>query len=389
MQLKSKVPFITALSVVAINVLFCYFVYSLSFLPAFEKVKEDRMDQVIKQIDSLLHEYRISAASLADLLAERNALKELVLMGDREGIIKLLQPTYSTQHDRYGMEILSIIQSPAKMLVRMHKLEKFGDDASTRNMVITTSSQQKTVSGVEIASSGLGIRAISPLKQDGKSIGLVEVGLGFNELITETKDTTGFEIAVFVKQSLLAEIATNLPPPESDDLIGGMRALYRSDWKKIRSAVSADLLRNVQDTVMLSKKVEGKSTGIVMTPLADFSGQAIGVIVAVREFKKTQMLEDKFFLDILSLVAVQIILLSSFIFIIFRGWISRPLSDLASCLASLNQNEETQKAGLDSIDRLLNRKDEVGDIARQLEEYIKKRPLNENDEKGLKKGGRS
>jgi hypothetical protein len=380
MYLKSKIPLIATVGIILVNVIYCVLLFFLSFKPSIDVIQNERMSRVSVLIESILQEQYRRLASVAELLSTRKQLNDLVEKGSRDNLIELLQSTYTLQHENYAIDVLNIIRPPSKMLIRFHDLKKFNDDVSDRNMVIKINASKKTIYGIEVAHSGLAIRAMAPLLHEKNLMGIIEVGSNFDDIITVVKNITGFDLAIFVNLTLLNKISKGLPPAEPEKLVGGMRALYCHNWQKIHTVITDNELRQTHDTISMTKVIGNKSNGVILIPLQDFSGQFIGVMVAVREFETYHSLKNKFIADAAFLSILNITFLVGMILILFRGWILRPLMDFIIQLEKLNLGkiDEIDKS---VIDEFIHSPNELGDISRTLSTLMNSKSKLSNRDK--------
>lgn len=186
--------------------------------------------------------------------------------------------------------------------------------------------------------------------------------MSFNGVLDAVKQVTGFELGVFIDNDLMTKVATGLPAPESDRVIGGLRNESSTNWSLVRSLVSPDLLRKVNDTTLKLQKIDGVAYGIALVQLLDFKGKKIGVVVAGKSFEGLTSQANAVLINAMVISLFAVIILGGTATILFNGLLMRPMIAVGNCITSMAIDDVAKP-----IDDLASRRDEVGKIARSLE----------------------
>ncbi|MBN1933277.1 MAG: PAS domain S-box protein, partial [Anaerolineae bacterium] len=129
-----------------------------------------------------VHVMERAAAALADSFAARPDVQEMVSAQNRQGLIELLAPIYDTLHARYAISHLYIHRPNGYVLVRVHDPAYYGDSIMAyRRANVAALTIRQTVAGVELDPDRLGVRGIAPILRQSELLGLVEVGLDYDE----------------------------------------------------------------------------------------------------------------------------------------------------------------------------------------------------------------
>ena len=96
-----------------------------------------------------------------------------------------LKPIFSTLQNDYHIVHLYVHRPDGTVIVRIHRPEKYGDDITYRRTAAAALKTKTTVPGIEIGPSRLGIRSVSPLFEQNEFIGMVEVGLDYDQPFVE------------------------------------------------------------------------------------------------------------------------------------------------------------------------------------------------------------
>ena len=101
-------------------------------------------------------------------------------------------------------QVLDLIHSQAlisySLFLRLHKVEKHGDDLSGfRYTVVEANKEKQPRIGIEKGVAGMGIRAVAPVSFQGKHVGTVEFGTRLNDkLVMPLKEKYNADISIVV-----------------------------------------------------------------------------------------------------------------------------------------------------------------------------------------------
>lgn len=139
------------------------------------------------------------ANALASAIAHIDIFNEMFANQDRAGLSRNLSGVFKVLKEDFNAQQFQYHSPPATSFLRLHKLEKFGDDLSSfRKTVVATNKDQKNVMGLEKGVAGLGIRGISPVFFKGQHIGSVEFGMSFGQPFFEKfKQQHNVEISLY------------------------------------------------------------------------------------------------------------------------------------------------------------------------------------------------
>jgi methyl-accepting chemotaxis protein len=186
---------ISAIIVLACGVLGSYSVFQQRSLTRFA------LDQQLQlQYDSIIAaiEYEGRAGlAVSSVIAALPPVVEGIANGDRDGLVALLGRAMTVLQAQ-GMPFISIELPPATIFARIHDPKSFGDDISKRRTtVVEANATAKPIVGVEPGRNALTVVAITPILRDGKSIGDIDLGVGFGrEFVDRAKQRFGVDLAV-------------------------------------------------------------------------------------------------------------------------------------------------------------------------------------------------
>jgi len=253
--------------------------------------KELRATATLIQNDLL--EQMNKAAARASIVVTMPSIQQAFRAGDRDQLVERLLPVFLLQRDKYGVREGQFHTAPATSFLRLYDAKAgWGEDLSSfREMVLATNRKQLPQKGVEIGRRGLSIRGVDVVKDAQGPIGSFEVGMSFTPVLENVKKNVGFDAGVFVDAKTFGEIATSLPKPDAEHLIGAYQNVEATNWKAVRPMVNGDLLNDAKDVVTRVQNVGGVDYGLVAMPLLDYKGGRIGAIVAVKSFEDYQTMQ--------------------------------------------------------------------------------------------------
>jgi hypothetical protein len=362
MQLRIKVPLLITLVALITSLSLSLFFYATA-LQSIENNQKSELNTTVTLIQKYTEEHTKKALSRAEMVASLPSVQQAFRARDRDQLAQILLPAFVIQRDRYDVREAHFHLAPATSFLRLFYLKKYGEDMSSfRETVLITNQKQEPQSGVEISRHGLNIRGVVPISDAQGAIGSFEVGMSFNGVLDAVKQVTGFELGVFIDNDLMTKVATGLPAPESDRVIGGLRNESSTNWSLVRSLVSPDLLRKVNDTTLKLQKIDGVAYGIALVQLLDFKGKKIGVVVAGKSFEGLTSQANAVLINAMVISLFAVIILGGTATILFNGLLMRPMIAVGNCITSMAIDDVAKP-----IDDLASRRDEVGKIARSLE----------------------
>ena len=211
---------------------------SLSFYNQYHQTESaDRIarntDDKLRLILSDIEAARRTASVLALQIADEPGLGDLVTVSEREGIVGRFGHDFSRITQAGGPNVLVVTDAKGKVVARLHDPTSSGDSISDRPMVVSALAESAFTSGNEIGRAGLGIYALAPVVDRGKTVGLVVSGITLaNAYFDAFKKMLGVEVAVevfrggqFVTQHSTMPGGTMLPAAALADVSAGARCL--------------------------------------------------------------------------------------------------------------------------------------------------------------------
>ena len=205
------------------------------------------------------------ALSLAEAVAALPGVPEAFAAGERDKLLALTAPAFERLRKQSGVEQMQFHTSTSHSFLRVHQPKKFGDDLSSfRTTVVAANREKRRISGLENGVAGFGIRGVVPVTHDGRHIGTFEMGMSLAEPFVRTfARRVRADIAIFVRPA-------SGKPDETKLLSSTSTAQWHPDHALIAKAFAGpQIVPLVTD--------QDRRLALVVRPLLDFSGKAIGV----------------------------------------------------------------------------------------------------------------
>ncbi len=256
----------------------------LNFKNARDQSKAKAEQELLEDFRDYKNEIeRIEKASsaLSISFAGRPDLLELFLAGNREGVLNLLTPVFKTMAADYDIVHLYVHNPDGTVFVRIHNPLKFGDDITYRRTAAIALRSQKVVSGVDIGPSRLGIRSVSPLFYRGELVGMVEVGLDYDQpFIDQFKTTHGSDFTMWLTTEAAAPARLNPAPNALASPMPDRMFYYagtRSTTLPVPTEIYNRVLRDGEPEIQFVSDNNEELT-VLVAPLTAYGDRIIGIL---------------------------------------------------------------------------------------------------------------
>ncbi|MBI5957857.1 MAG: hypothetical protein HY866_03920, partial [Chloroflexi bacterium] len=271
-----------------------------------------------------------AAASLATGFADRPDVKQALINRDRETLLDLLGPIFSSLNENYAITHLYVYEPNGRSLVAVHNPDNYGVFSDMRPMIREAMETHQTVAGVEIDPNRLGVRGVTPVFQDGEYIGLIEVGMDYDQpLIDDLKARRTADYRMWVAYGAAAlpglwPTGQNIPSPSASLFF--YASTYPLDFF-LSAAVYEDALLNNRQHFQ-AVQYDGEALVVLVAPMKGYGGQTIGVleIIRSREAALKALREDQ----TTTLFAAGVLMLLGLLFmlLVINNVVVRPLHHL-------------------------------------------------------------
>ncbi len=222
-----------------------------------------------------------ASAVLALSLADRPDIQELFLTRDREGLLSRLTPVFDTLAADYNIVHLYVHQPNGIVFVRIHNPERYGDDVTYRRTVAAVLQSRETVAGVEIGPNRLGIRSVAPIFYQGEFIGLIEVGLDYDQAFIEdlkVRHGVDYKMWVTFEAATVAGLSPtgDAPKPPSDKLF--YYAGTNLTPLPIPTEVYNSVLQSGDPVLQFVSTSDDEELAVLIAPMLGYSDRIVGIL---------------------------------------------------------------------------------------------------------------
>jgi len=207
------------------------------------------------------------AQALSALVANLPEVQSHFAAGDRAWLQATLLPPYQVLAKDYGAVQFQFHTPPATSFLRLHLLDKFGDDLSAiRKSVVEANNTRAPQRGLEVGVAGLGARGMVPVFDGGQHLGVVEFGMSFGQPFFDSfKSNFGVDAGLhLVGDDTIETFATTY----------GKRALLAP--AVLRAALAGE-------PQLVEIAVDGRQLAVYAAVIRDYSGTPLGVAEVARD----------------------------------------------------------------------------------------------------------
>ncbi len=258
---------LTSASAVSL-VLFLAFYLIFSHMKALLSTAEHQeMEKIYDVLIASVESEGQRAQSMSSLVAGIPQVQKAFAEGDRETLKSYFASGFPDLKKDYGARQFQFHTPPAISFLRVHKLQKFGDDLSSfRHTVVETNQSRKPIKGMEVGVAGLGVRGIVPVFSEGRHIGSVEFGMSFGQpFFDDFSKKYGVDVALYIDRSgNMEEFATTAK---------GVQLVSPDEQKKAYSG----------EPRFSQSELRGKPVSLYAHAVHNYSGKPFGVLILAKD----------------------------------------------------------------------------------------------------------
>ena len=291
------------------------------------------------------------ARALSAAMAHNPEIQRAFAEGDRGRLITLTRPIFDYMHEHQGVRQFQFHRPPATSFLRVHMLDKYGDDLSAiRKTIVEANRTQSPISGLEKGVAGLGVRGVEPVSYQGRHIGVVEFGLSFGQAFFEHfKQRTGVDAALQIRAD----------GDGFKTFAGTIQGGTQLSTEQLERILSGEILTRHLD-------YQGTPVAVYGRLVKDFSGQPVGVLELIGDRSDAVATYRQALVAILGTGGLLLIVGLVIAWFIAQG-IARPIRRTAESLDAIAQGDGDLTRRLDDAGR-----NELGDLARAFNAFADK-----------------
>lgn len=293
--------------------------------------------------------------ALSTLVASVPEVQQAYDTQDREILKRTFLPGFEKLKKDYGVKQMQFHLPPATSLLRLHKLEKFGDDLSGfRYTILEVNEKHKPVKGIESGVAGLGIRGVVPVNSGGRHLGSLEVGMSLDKAFIDSfKQLYDADVTIYLRD-------------------GDKFKTYATTLEGIELIPEADLSAAADGTAVLHELHNGKThVATYGNVLKDFSGKTIGVVALGidADYYDEQLAELRNYMLVLGFIAL---LIGAGVAWLSARAIVKPIHRLSESLANISEGEAdlTQRLQITGVCELAEMADHFNHFVARIQDTI-------------------
>jgi len=245
-----------------------------------EEAEHQRITSLYEDFNDNINTLTTASAALSVSYADREDIKQFYLAQDREGLLELLAPIFETLTTEYNIRHLYVENPDGTVYVRIHNPPKFGDDVTYRLTAASALESQDTVAGVDIGPSRIGVRSVSPLWDQDEFIGMLEVGLDYDQAFIDSfKARNNAEYNLWITYA--AAEAPGLAPPDNAPTAPTDQVFFYAGTHPLVLPIEQEVYDQVLVTGEPATKfvsLEDQDWAVIVAPMLGYGNRVIGIV---------------------------------------------------------------------------------------------------------------
>lgn len=335
------------------------------------EAEQDRLANMSEVFQEYLKTQEDLAVALALKTASNIEVAEAFAQQDRERLQELTLPGYQKIDEIFDIPQNQFHLAPATSFLRLHNVEKYGDDLSSfRFTVLAANEEKKIISGPEIGRGGLGVRGVVPVTYENEHIGTVEFGTNVDlAFLEELQEGFGYDWQLFISRGP-AETATFTGAVEETESAHSELLLQASTLATPFFATENNYEKALTGEESLEQvSVNELEYSVYSTPLYDFSGNVIGIVDIISDRTAIVIQQRNQFILSLSILLFSLLAVGfGFSFIANRTL--RPIGELSNTASAIAKGDFSQRAKIENDDEIGSLAEVFNRMAEQLQELF-------------------
>jgi methyl-accepting chemotaxis protein len=237
-----------------------------------DTIREQLVENLKNDLDIFVNVETKNLEVAAELLLNDKEVLQLFAWQDRRMLADHLLPIYEGKlKTDFGIKQFQFHLPPATSFLRLHKVEKYGDDLSSfRKTVVQSNNEKSIVSGLEVGVGGLGVRLVHPVNNDGMHIGTMEFGTAFKEILNSIANKNNVTYAIGIHDHVFESAGRK--ENTSNDYIKDNTVYY-----DFSNELTKENLKEIKTKLEVeSVSVNDRDFAVVSIPIRDYSNKEIG-----------------------------------------------------------------------------------------------------------------
>lgn len=286
---------------------------------------------------------RLLKSNLKPILMDKEA-NSFLKNGDRDKLLSKYETFFKEFKEEYDIQQFQYNTIDPVVFLRLHNPKKFGDDLSSyRPTVVEANKTKKIIEGIDVGTSGLGLRVVAPVIFEGEHIGSVELGSGLESILSSVSRSMDLEYAVGINNDVARVISVK--SDEKAISVGG--AVYFTKSENVKNIIPK--IKSDSDQI--------DNFAIFKVPLKDYSGKDIGHVLYTHDLThEFTEFRNALIKRILAISLIGLLIIFGIVFVLFRAL--KPLGNMNRILQNISTGEGDLSQRIE-----IRSKDEIGLLA--------------------------
>jgi len=312
-----------------------------AYLMAERQQQSATMARIGRQFDLSAAGAARLTTSLADMLARLPGVTHGLAAGDRQEILARIAPGFPELRAKFGVDVMVATDAQNRAVVRAHEPASFGDDQSrSRPMIVQANAQKLPMSGFEIGSYGLRMRAVVPVFHEQKHVGVFEVGQKLDAILDSIKRISSSDFWILLDKDVAARAIRS--DQKARTVVDQMIVEASTNDRLIKALDSLTDFSMVKEATMREVKTADDDYTLYLMPLADFSGQPLGTVVVARNMEDLRAIRKTALVETLAFSAMGAVMLIALILLVVNGLLVRPIELAAKSAEDMAEGKMPQ-----------------------------------------------
>ncbi|MCE1254535.1 MAG: methyl-accepting chemotaxis protein [Anaerolineae bacterium] len=320
-RILPPVLILMAIAIIGISIINVYSNENMLYTANLQK-----LEAANQAFNGLVNQKVEESLSLAYAISNTPEVKEAFKDRDRQKLIDLLEPVFKNLKQEHGIQQAQFHIPPATSFLRLHSLEKYGDDLSTfRPAVVTANATKSPAGGLEIGVGGAGIRGVVPVLDNDTLLGSFEIGLGFdNNFLKEYQGLNHADVTFYTydqTQKSFSPLASTLETPLTGDN-GILQEVMSSRQSKIIQVTQ----NGTPYISMLSTTLDKDNNFLGITEISLDNSEFSRQIITYRWISA-------------AIAVLSLLIMVFLIWFLFTRLVARPLKEVTNALTDFSKDD--------------------------------------------------
>lgn len=203
LSLKWKVLLLSSLILIAIVVSFTGITY-LSLMNDFESQRDAQHHRYAREVEGLIDQISRNLHQLAGLIPFLEDMGTGLLAGNKKQISEAFDPYWMPMQLNKGIELIRFYDNSNQLVASWGMAQSDADESLMSTWVREVNAQEMPMSPLSCHASCIQF-AVAPLLVEGKSVGVVVIGVPLVDVILDFKDISGADIALLTQEKADAD----------------------------------------------------------------------------------------------------------------------------------------------------------------------------------------